>query len=44
MHSFPMSAAKHFYDNPLSIYLDLKIALIYCPHPVRCSGAKQAAA
>ncbi len=24
MPSFPMSAAKHFYDNPLSIYLDPK--------------------
>jgi hypothetical protein len=34
MHSFPMSAAKHFYDNPLSIYLDPKIVLIYRPHPV----------
>jgi hypothetical protein len=34
MHSFPMSAAKHFYDNPLSIYLDPKIVLIYHPHPV----------
>jgi hypothetical protein len=34
MHSFPMSAAKQFYDNPLSIYLDPKIALIYRPHPV----------
>jgi hypothetical protein len=28
MHSFPMSAAKHFYDNPLSIYLDPKSVLI----------------
>jgi hypothetical protein len=36
MHSFPMSAAKHFYDNPLSIYLDPKIVLIYRPHPVSC--------
>ena len=36
MHSFPMSAAKHFYDNPLSIYLDPKIVLIYRPHPVCC--------
>ncbi len=26
MHSFPMSAAKHFYDNQLSIYLDPKTA------------------
>ncbi len=34
MHSFPMSAAKHFYDNPLSIYLDPKIVLFYRPHPV----------
>ncbi len=34
MHSFPMNAAKHFYDNPLSIYLDPKIFLIYRPHPV----------
>ncbi len=34
MHSFPMSAAKHFYDNPLSIYLDPKIVLIYRLHPV----------
>jgi hypothetical protein len=34
VHSFPMSAAKHFYDNPLSIYLDPKIVLIYRPHPV----------
>ncbi len=34
LHSFPMSAAKHFYDNPLSIYLDPKIVLIYRPHPV----------
>jgi hypothetical protein len=34
MHSFPMSAAKHFYDNPLSIYLDPKLVLIYRPHPV----------
>ncbi len=34
MHSFPMSAAKHFYDNMLSIYLDPKIVLIYRPHPV----------
>ncbi len=34
MHSFPISAAKHFYDNPLSIYLDPKIVLIYRPHPV----------
>ncbi len=34
MHSFPMSAAKHFYDNPLSIFLDPKIVLIYRPHPV----------
>ncbi len=37
MHSFPMSAAKHFYDNPLSIYLDPKIVLIYRPHPVHLS-------
>jgi hypothetical protein len=36
MHTFPMSAAKHFYDNPLSLYLDPKIVLIYRPHPV-CS-------
>ncbi len=35
MHSFPMSAAKHLYDNPLSIYLDPKIVLIYRPHPVQ---------
>jgi hypothetical protein len=34
MHSFPMSAAKHFYDNPLSLYLDPKSVLIYRPHPV----------
>jgi hypothetical protein len=34
MHSFPMSAAKHFHDNPLSIYLDPKIVLIYCRHSV----------
>jgi hypothetical protein len=34
MHSFLMSAAKHFYFNPLSIYLDPKIVLIYPPHPV----------
>jgi hypothetical protein len=34
MHSFPMSSAKHFYDNLLSIYLDQKIVLIYRPHPV----------
>jgi hypothetical protein len=33
MHIFPMSAAKH---NPLSIYLDPKIVLIYRPHPVLC--------
>ncbi len=33
MHSFPMSAAKHFYENPLSIYLDPKIVLIYRSHP-----------
>jgi len=37
MHSFPMSAAKHFYDNPLSVYLDPKIVLIYRPHPVHCT-------
>jgi hypothetical protein len=29
-----MSAAKHFYDNPLSMYLDPKVVLIYRPHPV----------
>ncbi len=40
MHSFPMSAAKHFYDNPLSIYLDPKIVLIYRPHPVQCGTAE----
>jgi hypothetical protein len=34
MHSFPMSAAKDFYDNPLSMHLDPKIVLIYRPHPV----------
>ncbi len=34
MHSFPMSTAKHFYDNLLSIYLESKIVLIYRPHPV----------
>jgi hypothetical protein len=34
MHSFPMSDVKHFYDNPLSIYLAPKIVLIYRPHPV----------
>jgi hypothetical protein len=38
MHSFPMSAAKHFYDNPLSVYLDPKIVLIYRPHPVCGEG------
>jgi hypothetical protein len=35
MHSFPMSAAKHFYDDPLSIYLDPKIVVIYRLNPVR---------
>ena len=35
MHSFPMSDVKHFYDNPLSIYLAPKIVLIYRPHPVQ---------
>jgi hypothetical protein len=30
MHSFPMSAAKHFYDNPLSIYLDPKMTAKKC--------------
>jgi hypothetical protein len=34
MHSFPMSGAKHFYDNPLSIYLDPKIFLICRLRPV----------
>jgi hypothetical protein len=38
MYSFLMSAAKHFYDNPLSIYLDPKIVLIYRPHPVNESA------
>ncbi len=40
MHSFPMSAAKHFYDNPLSIYLDPKIVLIYRLHPVYALSVK----
>jgi hypothetical protein len=31
MHSFPMSAAKHFYDNPLSIYTVRKMDLILRP-------------
>jgi hypothetical protein len=41
-HSFPMSAEKHFYDNPLSIYLDPKIVLIYRPHPV-CKNVEKIA-
>jgi hypothetical protein len=30
MHSFSMSAAKHFYDNPLSIYLDPNLSSAPC--------------
>ncbi len=34
MCSFPKSAGKHFYDNPLPKYFDPKTVLIYRPHPV----------
>ncbi len=41
MSSFPMSVANNFCDLPLSKYLDSKTVLIYCPHPVGDSIAKE---